>query len=722
MPSQSRTGLRDAVSRNLSLIFPILVVGAVLVMVVPLPPALMDLLLAANITLSVVILLTTIHVANPLEFSVFPAILLGTTLVRLVLNVASTRLILTGAAERGTGAAGRVIEAFGDFVAAGSPTVGLVIFLILIAIQFLVITKGATRIGEVAARFALDGMPGRQMAVDADLAAGLITKEEARHLRRQIAQQADFYGAMDGASKFVRGDAVAGLVITFVNIFGGLFVGMAREGMSLPQAVSVVTTLTIGDGLVAQIPAFLISVAAALIVTRTSVDTDLSRDAVRQVFRHPTALYIAAAFLLVMACTGLPAAPLVVLGIGCAVVGRLLQSAAPDLPAAPEPAASPSVTVPKAGTVETRDHLRVEPLELELGIGLIRLADPASGGDLLERVSQLRQRIARELGFILPKVRVRDNLSLDPRKFQIKLRGLPVAWGEAYADALLAVDVGGVEETIHGIATTEPATGCAARWIEPAQREAAQVAGYQVHPPHNYLIQLLNDVVRAQAAELLTRQQVHGLLQELRTRAPQVVDDLVPEVLKPAQIHQVLSNLLRERVPIRDLETILEALGSHAERTRNTISLTEQVRAALARTICQSCRDEDRRLHVVEWAANVEDLLGEHLDFDDTGMQVRVSPQITHALNTSLAERLKRLSNAGRPLVVVCRPDVRPALRHLTARAHPRLHVLSHNEVTPDTELVIHGDVTLDPASTDGPSRNEASSDQPRVFPVTSPR
>ena len=721
MPSQSRSGLRDAVSRNLSLIFPVLIVGAVLVMMVPLPPVLMDLLLAANITLSVVILLTTIHVANPLEFSVFPAILLGTTLVRLVLNVASTRLILTGAAERGTGAAGRVIEAFGDFVAAGSPAVGLVIFLILVAIQFLVITKGATRIGEVAARFALDGMPGRQMAVDADLAAGLITKEDARRLRQQIAQQADFYGAMDGASKFVRGDAVAGLIITFVNIFGGLFIGVVREGMSLSEAVAVFTTLTIGDGLVAQVPAFLISVAAAMIVTRTSVDSDLPRDAVRQVFRHPAALYIAAAFLLAMAFTGLPAVPLLVLGVACVAIARLLQTAAPRASSPPDLSAIPPAA-PRPATNETRDYLRVEPLELELGIGLIRLADPASGGDLLERVAQLRLRIARELGFILPKVRVRDNLSLDPRKFQIKLRGLPVAWGEAYADALLAVDVGGVEETVPGIATTEPATGHPARWIEPAQREAAQAAGYQVHTPHNYLIQLLNEVVRAQAAELLTRQQVHGLLQELRTRAPQVVDDLVPDALKPAQIHQVLSNLLRERVPIRDLETILETLGSHAERTRNTVLLTEHVRAALARTICQSCRDDDRRLHVIELAADVEDLLGEQMEFDDTGMQVRISPLVTNSLNTVLAERLKRLSNAGRPQVVVCRPDVRPALRHLTARAHPRLCVLSHNEITPDTELVIHGDVTLDPFPSDSSSPSAASTDHTASLATALPR
>jgi flagellar biosynthesis protein FlhA len=414
--------------------------------------------------------------------------------------------------------------------------------------------------------------------------------------------------------------------------------------------------------------------------------------------------------------------PLLVLGIGCAAIGRLLQSAAAEVAVATGPVAATPADPRRVAPDETRDHLRVEPLELELGIGLLRLADPASGGDLLERVSQLRQRIARDLGFILPRVRVRDNLNLDPRKFQIKLRGLAVAWGEAYADALLAVDAGGVEQTLAGIASTEPATGRPARWIEPVQREAAQLAGYQVHPPQDYLIQTLNDVVRSQAAELLTRQQVHALLQELRTRAPQVVDDLVPEILKPAQIHQVLSNLLRERVPIRDLETILEALGSHAERTRNTVLLTEHVRTALARTICQSCRDEDRRLHVVALAGNVEDRLEEQLDFDDTGMQVRVSPQFTHALNSALADRLKRLSNAGRPHVVMCRPGVRPALRHLTARAHPRLHVLSQNEFTPDTELVFHSAVTVDSASANRLSSGDSPIDLIRSPTIPAPR
>ncbi len=697
MTSQSLPGLRDTMSRSLGLLFPILIVGAVLVMVVPLPPVLMDLLLAGNLTLSVVILLTTIHVASPLEFSVFPALLLGTTLVRLVLNVASTRLILTGGAAEGSQAAGRVIEAFGDFVAAGSPTVGLIIFVILVTIQFVVITKGATRIGEVAARFALDGMPGRQMAVDADLANGLITKEEARHLRRQIARQADFYGAMDGASKFVRGDAVAGLIITAINILGGLYVGVLSEGMSLGNAVALFTTLTIGDGLVAQIPALLISIAAGLLVTRSSIDGDLSRDVVGQVFRHPVAMYIAAGFVLVMAFSGLPTIPLATLGIGCLVIGWLLQSQRPAAVESPQPEPQQTPAPPSnAAPADARHDLRIESLELELGIGLLRLADSSAGGDLIEHITQLRQRIAQELGFIVPKVRVVDNLRLDPRQFQIKLRGVPVAWGEAYADALLAVDFDGVEEPLPGIETQEPSTGRPARWIEAGLKEAAVGAGYQILRPQSFLIQHLGEVVRLHAAELLTRQQVHALLTDLRTRSPQLVDELQPLGIRPATVHQVLCSLLRERVSIRDLEVILEALGSCSQRTSNPAVLTECVRVALSRTICQQCRDGERVLHAVGLDPDLEDLLLEQVEFDDAELRISVPQQLRDSICAALVDRLKRLSNAGRPEVVICRPEVRAGLRQITARACPRLHVLSHNEITNDTDTVFHGFLDLD--------------------------
>ncbi len=685
MPPQPRSGLRDTLSRNVSLIFPVLVMGAILVMVVPLPPLLMDLLLAGNITLAVIILLTTIHVASPLEFSVFPSLLLGTTLMRLVLNVASTRLILTGATERGTAAAGNVIAAFGEFVTAGSPVVGLVIFLILVSIQFLVITKGATRIGEVAARFALDGMPGRQMAVDADLAAGLITKDEAREARRQITQQADFYGAMDGASKFIRGDAVAGVVITFVNIIGGLFIGIVMEGMSVADAATVFTTLTIGDGLVAQVPALLISIAAGLIVTRTSTHSDLSRDAVQQVFRHPATMYLAATFLIVLAFTGLPTGPLLALGSGCAAIGWILQSATVVEPVAAE---SPT-TPPKSAPVQSK--LRVQPIELELGIGLIRLADRTQESDLLERITALRNETAAELGFIVPKVHVRDNLQLDPRQFQIKLRGVPVFTGEAYADALLAVDAGKVEQVVDGIETNEPGTGASARWIQQGQRKAAVAAGYVVHRPQHFVVQHLREVVRSHAADLLTRQQVHGLLQELRQQSPQLVDELIPGVLSTSLVHQVLELLLEERVPIRDLETIIEALSVHGERTKNARSLTEHVRQVLGRSICHGCRDHDGLLHCLTAEPDLEDDIAASLPSVDTDVCSHVALSVQDTLNRSLTELLPRLTAAGRTPVLLCRAETRWPIRRLTERTHPALRVISRDEMTNDTQPVTHG-------------------------------
>lgn len=712
MPSQSRSGLRDTMSRALGLLFPILIVGAVLVMVVPLPPVLMDLLLAANLTLSVVILLTTIHVATPLEFSVFPALLLGTTLVRLVLNVASTRLILTNGATDGTAAAGRVVEAFGDFVAAGSPAVGLIIFIILVTIQFVVITKGATRIGEVAARFALDGMPGRQMAVDADLANGLITKEDARHLRQQIARQADFYGAMDGAGKFVRGDAVAGLVITAINILGGLYVGVMQQGLSLSEAVGVYTTLTIGDGLVAQIPAFLISIAAGLLVTRSSVEADLPRDVLGQVFRHPVALYIAGGFVTVMAFSGLPTIPLLTLGAGCVAVAWGIQSRR-TAAVHPETPAIPLATPAKpSAAADSRQQLHVESLELELGVGLIRLADAPAEGGLVEHIARLRERIARELGFIVPKVRVADNLRLDPRQFQIKLRGVPVACGEVYADALLAVDYDGVEEPLPGIETREPATGRPARWIEAESRDAAIGAGYQIVLPQAFLIQHLDQVVRSHAAELLTRQQVHGLIAELRARSPQLVDELQASGIRTATVQQVLCNLLREQVSVRDLEVILEALGSCGTHTHNAGVLTECVRVALARTICQQVRGTDRVLHAVGIDPELEERLRSEMEFTEADVRVLTPPAVCEAFCRELSRRVERLAQAGHAEVVVCPPEIRAGVRWITSRDCPRLHVLSRNEITADTELNIHGCVAL-PKACRGQGRPGADSRGP---------
>lgn len=690
MASRSGAGLRDGISRHLSLIIPVLIVGAVLVLVAPLPPVMMDVLLAGNITLSVVILLTAIHVAKPLDFSMFPALLLGTTLVRLVLNVASTRLILSRAAEDGTQAAGQVIASFGDFVAAGSPTVGLILFVIMVTIQFLVITKGASRIGEVAARFALDGMPGRQMAVDADLASGVITQDQAHSRRLEIAQQADFYGAMDGASKFVRGDALAALVITCINIVGGLFVGIVQQGMSLTEASTVFTTLTIGDGLVSQLPALLISLAAGLIVTRSSVDSNLPRDTVGQLLRYPAALFVAAGFLFVLAMTGLPAVPLTALGICCCGLGWMLSSQRPATETPDEPAPSePPPVAPRP------PRLHVEPLELELGIGLLKLVDAETGGDLLERITQLRNRIAAEFGFLLPKVKIRDNLELDPRRFRIKLRGAPVAIHEAYADALFAVG-GDTEERVLGIETTEPGTSHPAVWIKPSQRDAAVRLGYRVHAPQVYVIKALEVVVRRFAHELLSRQHVHALLNDLRERAPDLITELQSSSLTTAQVHQVLANLLEEGLPIRDLETILEALGNHSFETSNIVQLTELVRRALTRTICHEYCDADGVLHALRVAPNIESLLSAHQQFGPAGIRVPLPDSATSEIETQVQSRTSRLAEVGRRPVVLCRPDVRAALRKITQHALPDLTILSTDELSPGIEVAVHATVSME--------------------------
>jgi len=687
-------GLRAKALQFRALIFPMLIITSILVIVAPLPAVLMDLLLTCNVTIAVMILLTTIHVNRPLEFSVFPAILLGTTLARLVLNVASTRLILTRGATDGAAAAGGVIEAFGNFVAGNNTVVGLIIFVILVAIQFLVITKGATRISEVAARFALDGMPGKQMAIDADMNAGLITQEQAKTRREEISQQADFYGAMDGASKFVRGDAIASIVITIINILGGFYIGMVENGMPFREAVQVFTTLTIGDGLVTQVPAFLISLAAGLIVTRTSAESDLPADVVVQLFRHPQALFLASGFLIALSFTGLPMTPMLLLGSSCAVIGYNLQrnqkqkiqqqhiQEQQEADHRPEP--------------KPEDHLQVDPMELELGVGLLKLADPNSGGDLLERITRIRHKIAQELGLILPKVRIRDNIRLDQRQYQIKIRDVPVAWADAFADGYLAIDTGATTGSIPGIETQEPAFGRQAWWIDEQTRQRAELMGFSVVDPSAVVVTHLTEVVRDHSSELLTRQHVHELIDNLKKTAPTVVEELIPDVLKTSQVHQILSNLLNERVPIRDLETILETLGDYAGRTKDLTILTEYVRHSLARTICQQYRDQNRLLHAITLDPALEDMLAAGFDFGERGLMIKLSPQVSETVVKELARHLEKLVAAGYHPVVLCSPQVRAGLKQITASALPKVAVISMNEITRDTDVESMGQVSAE--------------------------
>lgn len=670
-------------------VLPVLLILSLLVVIVPVSPAVLDLLLAANLTAAVLLLLTTLFVARPADFSVFPSLLLLTTLSRLVLNVASTRLLLTRAATHGTSAAGEVISAFARFVAQDQIAVGLILFSILAVIQFVVVTKGATRLSEVAARFALDGMPGRQMAVDADLNAGAINAEEARRRRAEITAHADFHAAMDGAGKFVRGDALAGILITLVNLIGGVLIGVIQYRMAPARAVEVFSMLTIGDGLVTQIPSFLIGMAAALLATRSSSAANLSRDVIGQTFQEPAVLFLAATTAIGLAFTGLPMMPLLVIGAGCLITGDQLRrrNVRIAFENSQPVATTPDQTQLAKPSPRPEDQLSVEPLELELGYRLIRLANSEAGGDLVHRITQLRQRIAQDLGIVLPKVTIRDSLRLKDRAYRVKLRGVAVASGEIHPDKLFAVDTGSTHGTLTGVETTDPVTNRGGKWIEPAQAEMARELGYQVIEPAQLLISHLSDIVRGHADELLTREHVHQLLDHLRQGSPRLVDELIPAVLKPSQIHQVLSNLLRERVAVRDLETIIATLGDYAERTKDTTILTEYARHALSRSICQPHRDAQGIIHAVTIDPALEDVLANGFEFSERGMIVKLTPQVTEGLCHELSRQLQKLARAGQSAVVVCGPRIRQVVRRVTAGPLPKLTILSLNEIPRDTSV-----------------------------------
>lgn len=711
MPIDVGHGAHQSSGLSTGLIFPILVVLSVMVMIAPVPAIVLDLLLAANVTASVLILLTTISVRRPLDFSVFPSLLLVMTLVRLVLNVASTRLILTRAHVAGTDAAGAVIKAFGQFVAQGQLVVGLILFAIVVVIQFVVITKGSTRISEVAARFALDGMPGKQMGIDADLAAGTISSDEARIRRAEISDQADFYSAMDGAGKFVRGDAIAGILITLINLVGGLAIGVIQQKMTVVRALDVFATLTIGDGLVSQIPSFLIAVAAGLLVTRSSRESNLSRDVISQIFRDPTSLLLSAAFVAGLAFTGLPMLPLLALGIGCALIAVRLrtqeslestqpatpESTSKELPNSPVPAAAITNSSGKRGQreVQPEDKLVIEPIELELGFRLIRLADPDAGGDLMGRVSQLRNKIAQDLGIILPKVKIRDSLRLKDFGYQIKLRDATVATGELRPDSLLAINTGYVSEELGSMDFTEPASGRPAKWIEPAAAENAKALGYKVVEPVVVLIAHLTDVVKSHADELLTRQQTHQLLDNLRQTSPKVVEEVIPELLKASHVHQILCNLLRERVPVRDLESILQTLGDYADRTKDLIILTEYARHSLSRSICQQYRDATKTLRAITLDPDLDDVLSGGFELGPRELIVKLTPQVIEGVTQELSRHANKLIRAGYQPIVVCSASVRPMLRRITQSQLPKLTVLSLNEITRDTTVLPYGQIPI---------------------------
>jgi flagellar biosynthesis protein FlhA len=646
-------------SRNQDVIVAVIVIGILFIMLVRIPPWTLDLLLTLNISISVLMILVTMYVQEPLQFSVFPSLLLVTTLFRLALNVASTRLILIDAY------AGRVIQAFGTFVVGGNYVVGMIIFLIIVVIQFVVITRGAGRISEVAARFTLDAMPGKQMSIDADLNAGLITEDQARARRRSIEDEADFYGAMDGATKFIRGDVIAGLIITGINIVGGLIIGVLQLGLSLGEAARVYTTLTVGDGLVAQVPALFISTSAGIIITRTVSETNLGSDITRQMFTFPRAVAIAAMLLVVFGLVpGLPTVPFLMVAAGAGFIWYQLNRSQVEARVAGERERKAREEAAPRAPENVEGLLKVDAMEIEIGYGLIPLADPKQGGDLLDRISDIRRRMALKVGIVLPPIRIRDNMALKPNEYTIKIRGNEVARGELLTDHYLIMNPGNVMEKIPGIETKEPAFGLEATWITESQRSRAEQLGYTIVDPPSVLATHLTEIMQARAHELLGRQEVNNLIENIKKTSPVVVEELIPNLLTMGDIQKVLRNLLKERIPIRNIETILETLADYARRTKDAVVLTEYVRQALGRTICQEYMDDKGQI-----------------------VAVTLDPMTAQKIISAATVESKRMVNEGRQPIVVCSPRVRPYFKQMVQSSLPGLVVLSFAEIVQEARL-----------------------------------
>jgi flagellar biosynthesis protein FlhA len=666
----------------------IVIVG---MMIIPLPPALLDLLLTVNVAASVIILLVAVYTDEPLKFSVFPSLLLVTTLFRLALNVSTSRLILLQAD------AGSVVDSFGHFVVGGNLVVGIVVFLILVVIQFVVITNGAGRVAEVAARFTLDAMPGKQMAIDADLNAGLIDENQARERRRAIGQEADFYGAMDGASKFVKGDAIAGIVIIIVNIIGGLSIGVFQQGTGATEALNRYATLTVGDGLVSQLPALLISTATGIIVTRAAGETNLGSQMFSQMTVQARPLYVAGAMLAAFGMMpGLPKLPFFMVAGISAGGGYLItrsQKAEQLAALAAIPIAEPEPE--QLGPQQVIQMMNVDPLEVEVGYGLIPIVDEQAGGGLLRRITMIRRQLALELGIVLPTVRVRDNLQHAPNAYVVKLRGVEIARGTLQPGQFLAMDPGTAEGDIPGIETHEPAFGLPARWITPAYRERAELLGYTVVDAESVLATHLTELVKRFAPDLLSRQDTQNLLENLRGEYPALVEDLVPTTLTVGEVQEVLQNLLAERVSIRDLVTICETLATQARVTRDIDLLTEYARASLARQISRQYADDSGTLHVITVGARTEDEIASSIQQSDHGSQVAMAPWQVQRLIGVVSTEVERVAAAGRDPIILCSSRIRLAFRRLLERRLPNVVVLSFAEVTPQTAVEAVGNIEV---------------------------
>ena len=666
-------------------------------LVVPLPPLALDLLLSLSLTLSIVILLLALYTQRPLDLSVFPTILLMVTLLRLGLNVGSTRLILMHGSQ-GSGAAGNVIEAFGDFTVGGNTIVGFVIFTIFVVINFVVITKGAGRIAEVAARFTLDAMPGKQMAIDADLNQGAIDDREAAKRRIEIQREADFYGTMDGASKFVRGDAIAGILIMLANIFGGLFLGVFQESMAVADAFQTYTILTVGDGLVTQVPALIVSTAAGVVVSRAGSAEPLAEELRQQVLLQPRAMVVAGGMLGTLALVpGMPFVPFALLAGGAYALSRYASTAALETPL--EEDATDAGPEPRSEEDTLREALQMDDLELEIGYGLVSLVDADRGGELVPRIRATRKQLATELGFVVPLIHIRDNLELAPGGYTIRLRGNVIARHEIATGRLLALSPGGAAETIPGIPTRDPAFGIDAVWIQPRDRERASAAGYAVVDASTAIATHLAEVIRDHAAELLTHQHVRELLDQLAEHSPRLVEDVVPSVVSHAVLHRTLRALLAERASVRDLVTILETLAEFAPRIQDPDLLVDLVRERLGRAITAPFLQQDGALHVMTLDPALEEQLKTSVQRTDSGTFLAIDGPtlegVVHGIERAFSEGQPADTGDSASPVLLCPPALRSSLRQILSRTAQRIGVLSHSEIPNDVQVVADGTVRL---------------------------
>jgi flagellar biosynthesis protein FlhA len=680
--------------KHTDLIAAVAVVVVVTMLIVPLPSAILDLFITINISAALAIVVATMYLNKALEFSAFPSLLLLTTMFRLAINVSVTRLILT------KGSAGSVVHDFGQFVVSGNVVIGLVIFLILVVIQFVVVTNGAGRVAEVAARFTLDAMPGKQMAIDADLNAGLITDEQARHRRQEIAREADFHGAMDGASKFVKGDATAAVLITAINLIGGIVVGMLQHGLSFGDATHTYSMLTVGDGLAAQIPALLISVATGILVTRSASEKDLGSDIANQILRQKKAPLVAGAVVCLFAMIpGLPKLPFLFIGgIMCAIGWAVRNGMPEDLAVAAAAAQLPAETQadkPAAPREEVLKELPIDPLELGIGFGLVPLVDRRTGGSLVRRVSMIRRQIASELGMVIPPVRIHDEVDLDSHEYVVKVRGTVVARGSIMAGHHLAMDPGDAVGTLPGIPTTEPAFGLPAIWIPEAQHAEAEALGYTVVDGESVIVTHLTETIRKHAAQLLTRQDVRQLLDQLKEINEAVVTEVVPDVLSLGEIQRVLQSLLSEGVSIRDLGAIVESVGDKARITRDPNLLAEYARQALGRAITAPHLDPTQTLRVITLDPTIEQELATSITQTSDGEYLAMEPTRAQAVLTAVKSQSDHASARGgiRP-VLLCSARVRRHVRRLLESSVPHLPVCSYNEVAPGISVETIGVVS----------------------------